>query len=608
MRKMLLGIALTAACLVLATPAVADEYDFVGYRYSQDYNRDYDRGFFFGAEAWFVNSRDLHFDPVFAGDGLSVGGRLLDVDFDHDASGRYYIGYRANRRVGTFTLSYWDYSEDAFREEIGNGIFSATNIHPLRAGTVNPITGLPSGDVTSDSFQAQVLVDMEYAELEWSKDFGQGRKFTGTWSAALNWWELEYETASLHFNEAAPSNAVLLENFTSTKSFGVKFGVGGRYHFNDRMSFGMSGAIGWASSEYDALFTDQNLPSGQFVAAIERDHTESSAMQFEGDFNFHLRVAGGLEIDWGYRYLSFEDAVARDAFVDNNGKFVTVEQPRDLSFEGPYVSFTYVTGVAKIDGDGDTVLDVYDDCPDTPTGAWVDEKGCPKDTDDDGVYDGTDRCPGTRFGTRVDEYGCGVDSDGDGVFDGLDLCPNTPGCAHVDARGCPKDTDGDGVANGCDACPGTASGTPVDSNGCASDLDADGDTVPDARDRCPNTMRGATVDEWGCETVVQMILHFDSNSSRIRGEDTALLDRIARALMGDGGAFEVAGHADSQNTVEYNQGLSERRAQAVVQYLVAKGVAAGNLTAVGYSELRPVAGNDTAEGRALNRRVEIVRR
>ena len=56
MRKLRFILALTAACLVLALPAAADEYDFVGYEYQQDYSRDYTRGFFFGAEAWFADA------------------------------------------------------------------------------------------------------------------------------------------------------------------------------------------------------------------------------------------------------------------------------------------------------------------------------------------------------------------------------------------------------------------------------------------------------------------------------------------------------------------------------------------------------------------------
>jgi outer membrane protein OmpA-like peptidoglycan-associated protein len=599
MKKMLLTL-LTASCLAVAANAIADEYDFVGYDYSDDYKRDYDRGFFIGADAWYTNVRNLHFEPVISSaGGGTIGGRLLDVDWQYDFSPHAEIGYRANRRIGTFTFRYWDFNQQQDRAETG-GIFAATGTHPTR------------GDVVRTSFAAQEDVDVEYAEIEWKHDFGQGRRFTGYWTLALTGWEIEYGTDSMHFN-ATPGeiNSVRVQDFTSTKGFGGMAGVGGRFHFNDRISMGGWAGVGFSSAEQDYLYTDQNMFTGDYLATIQRQDTELNTMTFAGDLNFELRVAGGFELNWGWRYLHFDDAIAKDRFVDTEGKFVTIEQPHGLAFEGPYLGLRYVTGLNKIDADGDGVLDVYDDCPDTPAGAAVDEKGCPRDTDEDGVYDGVDRCPGTPFGTRVDEFGCGVDADGDTVPDGLDLCPNTPTCARVDSKGCPTDGDGDGVPDGCDACPGTSPGRAVDAQGCETrptDGDRDGDTVPDSRDRCPDTERGAQVDENGCAVVVSMMVHFDSDSAEIHPSDYSLLDRIAAAVARDGGNFEVAGHADAQNTVEYNQRLSERRAEAVKNYLVDHGVDGSHLTSVGYSELRPIATNDTDEGRALNRRVEIVRR
>lgn len=599
MRKMLLT--LLAACTVaMALPASADEYDFVGYDYSNDYKRDYDRGFFIGAEAWYVNVRNLHFEPaISSAGGGTIGGVLQDVDWQWDVTPRAFVGYQANRRVGTFTLSYWDFNESQSRAETA-GIFTATGTHPSR------------GDVTRTSFAAFEDVDVESAEVQWKHDFGQGRRFTGYWTIAVTGWEIEYATDSMHFNVVpGEANSVRVQDFSSTKGFGGKGGIGGRYQFNDRLSMGAYMAIGFSTAQQDYLYTDQNLATGDYLATIQRQDTEVEVMSYEGDLNFHLRMAAGFELDWGYRYISFEDVVAKDRFVDTEGKFITVEQPHALSFEGPYINVRYVTGLNKIDADGDGVLDVYDDCRDTPAGASVDEKGCPRDTDEDGVYDGIDRCPGTPFGTRVDEFGCGVDADGDTVPDGLDLCPNTPTCARVDSKGCPTDADGDGVADGCDACPNTPAGRAVDAQGCEvrpSDGDADGDTVPDSRDRCPNTERGAQVDENGCAVVMAMMVHFATDSAVINTADYALLDRIAAAIIKDGGDFEVAGHADARNSEEYNQDLSERRAESVRDYLVGKGVAASQLTAAGYSENRPIATNDTEEGMALNRRVEIVRR
>lgn len=595
MRHGLLALSLAALVAAPAGTALADESDFVGYNYTQDYKRDYDRGFFFGAEAWLTNVRNLHFEPVISSPGTAIGGRLLDTDYNYDLSGRYEIGYQANRRIGRFTFRYWDFNESASREEIANGLYIATDTHPVR------------GDVLTDSFAAENVVDVEFAEAEWRKNFAEGRKFSAWWSVSAQAFEVEYSTDSWHFNDGVPGSLVHVSNFSSAKGIGGRAGIGGQYQFSDRFAMGGALRVGFASSEQDGFYLDENDP-GDAVGFIDREDTELTTMQFEGDLNFQWRIAGGFELDFGYRYLDFQDVVAQDRFVDNSGKFVSVEQASGLAFEGPYLGGKYTIGVKKIDSDGDGVLDVYDDCADTPAGAWVNEKGCPRDLDEDGVYDGIDRCPGTDFGTRVDEWGCGVDSDGDGVFDGLDLCPNTPGCAHVDGRGCPKDSDGDGVSDGCDACPNTVAGAKVNADGCQVDGDTDGDTVPDSRDKCPGTPRGAKVDADGCEQVISMTLHFASDSAEISEQDKALLDRIAEALAADGGQFEVQGHCDSQNSTEYNQGLSDRRANAVKDYLVGRGVSGSHLNAVGYSELRPIATNDTEAGRAMNRRVEIVRR
>ena len=591
-----------AAVLAQALPVAADEYDYVGYQYSQETERDYDRGFFFGAEAWGANARNLHFEPAIssAGSPAPTGGVLLDVDYDLELSPRFFIGYQANRRIGRFTLSYWDFHENASRLEEGTaGIVAATGTHPAR------------GKVIRTAFWAGAEVDMEYASIEWRKDFGQGRRFSGYWTAALHAFEAENSTEALFWNHVADpgmTDAVRVTDYTESRGIGAKVGMGGDYHFTDRVSFGAYGALGFFSTEQDYFYLDQNTLTGSAFAFLTRDDTELSNMYFEGDAHFNFRLGGGFDLGVGYRFTNFDDIIAEDRFVDNAGTFVSLEQQHGVAFDGPYLNLKWTTGLTKIDSDGDGILDVYDDCPDTPAGAWVDEKGCPRDLDEDGVYDGVDRCPGTQFGTRVDEWGCGVDTDGDGVADGLDLCPNTPSCALVDARGCPKDSDGDGVANGCDACPGTDAGAPVDDRGCMVDMDSDGDTVPDSMDRCPNTERGASVDEYGCAELVSMTINFASDSSDLGSDDRAQLDRVAMALVNDGGSFEVQGHTDSDNTTEYNQALSERRANAVRDYLVASGVPSSRLTAVGYSELRPIADNGTPEGKAANRRVEIVRR
>lgn len=238
--------------------------------------------------------------------------------------------------------------------------------------------------------------------------------------------------------------------------------------------------------------------------------------------------------------------------------------------------------------------------------------GSSKDTDGDGVKDGRDKCPDTPVGCRVDENGCSLDADGDGVCDGVDQCLSTPRGATVDARGCPADTDGDGVYDGVDQCPNTLAGCTVDAMGCP--VDADGDGVCDGKDQCPGTPAGTAVDALGCPTKVEESheskwlepILFDFNEYHIRGTDMPAMRRTLDWIRGNAGStVAIHGHADWIGTDEYNQKLSERRAKAAYDWLIAHGVDASRLSSDGMGESQPAADNATDEGRAKNRRAEF---
>lgn len=199
------------------------------------------------------------------------------------------------------------------------------------------------------------------------------------------------------------------------------------------------------------------------------------------------------------------------------------------------------------------------------------------------------------------------DSDGDGVNDSMDDCPNTPAGHRVDARGCSLDSDGDGVVDANDKCPNTFRGAAVDARGCEMDDDKDG--VVNRLDECPNTPAGARVDTKGCEIkeVIELPgVNFESNSDRLLpGADSVLRDAAATLRKYPELVVEVAGHTDSDGSAEYNEGLSERRANTVRDYLINAGVDEANLSARGYGEAQPVADNSSAVGKARNRRVEL---
>lgn len=204
------------------------------------------------------------------------------------------------------------------------------------------------------------------------------------------------------------------------------------------------------------------------------------------------------------------------------------------------------------------------------------------------------------------------DSDNDGVLDSRDACPATPAGQLVDASGCPMDGDADGVDDAADRCPNTPAGAPVNSQGCA--LDSDGDGVADHLDQCPETPAGARVDEQGCRVAleeavsIRLAVNFPTDSAQVGDEYLAEIRRVADFMREypDTEAV-IEGHTDSVGDAQYNQRLSQRRAEAVRQVLVERfGVAPRRVRAVGYGEARPVADNDTAGGRAQNRRVVAV--
>jgi OOP family OmpA-OmpF porin len=143
---------------------------------------------------------------------------------------------------------------------------------------------------------------------------------------------------------------------------------------------------------------------------------------------------------------------------------------------------------------------------------------------------------------------------------------------------------------------------PVASASAYGPPDSDGDGVADSRDKCPDTPRGAKVNADGCWELTG--IYFDSGQAVIqnpRAMDEALAILKANPML----TAEVQGHTDSTASAKYNQDLSEARARAVRDYFIKQGIAPGRIRAIGFGETRPVASNDSPEGRALNRRVEL---
>jgi len=256
-------------------------------------------------------------------------------------------------------------------------------------------------------------------------------------------------------------------------------------------------------------------------------------------------------------------------------------------------------GLGAKDTDGDGVKDKKDKCPNTPAGVAVDEDGCCLDRDGDGVPDYKDDCPDEAGDAKFN--GC-PDRDGDGIMDKEDDCPDEAGLAKF--NGCP-DTDEDGVPDKIDQCPNTPKGCPVDAVGCP--LDSDGDGVIDCEDKCP-TEKGPASNN-GCPDWVEVevsAMLFDFDKSDLRDDGKAELDKLASQLNASKEYdIVVGGHTDSVGTEDYNMKLSERRAQAVVKYLLKKGVNNAYVGSNNYGETKPIVDNKTEENRQKNRRAEF---
>jgi len=177
-----------------------------------------------------------------------------------------------------------------------------------------------------------------------------------------------------------------------------------------------------------------------------------------------------------------------------------------------------------------------------------------------------------------------TDSDGDGLADAQDKCPTTPAST---SDGCPAaapvvqtDTDGDGVYDSQDNCAGTLSGLKVDASGCAVQTEA--------------------------QSVVLKGVTFLPGSATLTADAKTVLDAAAASLAADKSLkVELGGYTDSQGKDAANLALSQRRAASARTYLISKGIEGDRLTAKGYGEASPIADNNTVEGRAENRRVEL---
>ncbi len=228
-----------------------------------------------------------------------------------------------------------------------------------------------------------------------------------------------------------------------------------------------------------------------------------------------------------------------------------------------------------------------------------------KDMDNDGIPDSEDSCP-SLAGTK-EMKGC-PDRDKDGVADRDDLCPEQAGSKSL--NGCP-DKDGDGIADKSDKCPEVAGISKY--QGCPVP-DSDNDGFNDEIDQCPTV---ASSTNRGCPEIKQEVIekvekaakgiNFETGSATILKKSFTDLDKIVAILKNETTLrVDIAGHTDNKGKTESNLILSQKRADACKKYLEEHGIEASRISSTGYGDSKPIASNDTAEGRSKNRRTEFV--
>ncbi|MDP2317689.1 MAG: OmpA family protein [Pseudomonadota bacterium] len=259
-----------------------------------------------------------------------------------------------------------------------------------------------------------------------------------------------------------------------------------------------------------------------------------------------------------------------------------------------------------------------------------------RDSDGDKLADGMDKCPkdSEDLDGYQDDDGCPeLDNDADGREDKVDKCPDDPedDDGYLDNDGCPDvDNDKDGIVDTADRCADEAETVNGfnDEDGCADDKpveDSDGDTFKDDVDRCPYDAEDLNgfEDEDGCpddrlknarvvvtasSIKINDVIYFDTGKATIQDRSFDLLNELAGVITEhpELKKIRVEGHTDNKGDDLSNLKLSQARAESVAAYLKKQGIEGSRLDAAGFGEMRPIATNDSDDGRGQNRRVEFI--
>ena len=368
-----------------------------------------------------------------------------------------------------------------------------------------------------------------------------------------------------------------------------------------------------------------------FLTIFAELTAESGLESFRQSYNLkHLRndpllVTPGVKINLPEHFYflaagDFSLSSKRDSQRTNWNRTGYSYSTSVLPSYGVQIQFGWNLPGIPLDSDGDGMPDKDDPCPldAEDRDDFEDDDGCPEpDNDKDGIPDFHDKCPDER--SKCD--GCPPkDKDKDKIKDDQDKCPNEPEDYDdfEDQDGCPEfDNDGDEVPDVHDKCPNKKEDFDrfADEDGCPDD-DNDSDGVMDEWDQCPN--KHGHKDNNGCPKarvkeiqrgrLILKGVHFESGKATLTPNSYMILNEVFESLKEwPEVKIEIRGYTDSVGSAVVNRRLSQARAESVAEYIIGMGIHPSRISARGMGEVNPIAPNNTASGRAKNRRVEIHR-
>lgn len=454
-------------------------------------------------------------------------------------------------------------------------------------------------------------------------------------SAGANYPFTDYETPSVSWQGSGsilyffPSDGMNL--FGLSLNGKVKNYSGEENYLGLPDIFSTQGISGSLNGIYSYTIDESILPYFSLGASynIFEFDSEEQKSRFYPITNGQTKTSLAIQSEIGTYYNVNEDVALKvgvgvDYFLNDNIDAIEYGDFKDFAVSlNVGVSFTLWNSV---DSDGDGIEDNLDECPDQAEDidGFEDYDGCPDyDNDHDGILDIDDGCQNIKedLDGYQDEDGCpDPDNDGDGILDIDDGCPDIREDfdGFEDEDGCPDvDNDGDGILDINDTCPNEAEvfNGFEDGDGCP-DKEPEPKYIPEptpppVRDTKPKeTKKEDQPSKSSANAPSEFLIHgettFDEGSTQIKSSAYSQLGRIVSEMKKyPRTVWRIEGHIDRMESKAEALRLSKGQAEAILNYMVSKGLSRSNFQVLGFGDSAPIANNSSVYGRMKNRRIVI---